>query len=142
VHSRLLGIGVGFFALSTAPGCSYTPSVLEAWPEKPSCGRYENRNEPVSADQIRKNRCLLDAVAAGRPAQLIRTYATIEGDPITEYYRVLGPGRVELFIDSTPGQFGAQKWIHMVCEEVAEDADFVYGVSETCDEIPVNERVE
>jgi hypothetical protein len=89
----------------------------------------------MSSDQTRKNRCLLAAVAAGRPAQLIRTHATIEGDPITEYYRVLGPGRVEVFIDSTPDQFRTQRWIHLLCEEVAEDASFDYGISETCREI-------
>ena len=141
MHRRVLGIGIGLIAL-VLPACSYTPSALEAWREKSSCGRYENLNEPVSADQTRMDRCLLDAVAAGRPAQLTRTYATIEGDPITEYYRVLGPGRVEVFIDSTRDSFGSREWTHMLCEEVADDGGSLYAVFETCREIPVDEIVE
>jgi hypothetical protein len=55
---------------------------------------------------------------------------------------VVGPGKVEVFVDSTQDSFGSQEWTHMLCDEVAEDADFVYGVSETCHEIPVDEIVE
>jgi len=119
--------------------CGYTPSALDSWPEKPSCGRWENRNEPVSADQRGKNHCILGALADGRRAELIVTYHTIEGDPITEYYRVLSPGRVESFVDSTRDSYGSRKWAHFLCRGIGEDGGYLFG--ENCREIPVDERV-
>jgi hypothetical protein len=137
-----LGIAILLLALSSLTACSYRPSGLESWPDEPSCGSYENRNEPVSAEQRQKTRCLLDAFAAGRPAELVFTTYTIEGDPITEYYRVLGPGSVEVFIDSTQDSFGSQEWTHLLCEEVAEDAGPFSGLFEECREISVDEIVD
>ena len=40
---------------------SFTPEAVEIRALLPSCGEYENRNEPVSPDERRKNRCILDA---------------------------------------------------------------------------------
>jgi hypothetical protein len=131
----VLGISLGAGACSR----DYTPSALERWPEDPSCGSYENRNEPVSSEQRRKNGCLLDALAEGRRAELVATFMTIEGDPITEYYRVLGPHRAEVFIDSTADSYGTQKWTHHVCDSVEEDSGFLHGVD--CRAISVDEIV-
>jgi hypothetical protein len=44
----VLGISLGGGACSRG----YTPSALERWPEDPSCGSYENRNEPVSSEHV------------------------------------------------------------------------------------------
>jgi hypothetical protein len=104
--------------------------------------RYENRNEPVSAEQRGRNRCLLDALAEGRQAQLVLTYMTVEGDPITEYYRILVPRRIEVFIDATQDPPGSQKWSHMLCDEVAEDGGFIHAVAGRCRQISVDEIVE
>ena len=88
-------------ALLLLPACEYKPSALGDWRDDPSCGRYENRNEPVSAEQERANRCLLDAFDEGRPAELVATHHGEDGGPITTYFRMLGPHRVEVFVDST-----------------------------------------
>ena len=53
---------------------------------------------------------------SGQPAELVRTYHTIEGDPIIEGTTCVGPRRIELFIDSTRDSFGTQRWTHWVCE--------------------------
>jgi hypothetical protein len=131
----VLGLSLGASACSQG----WTPSALESWPEQPSCGSYENRNEPVSVEQRRKNQCLLDALAEGRRAKLVVTYATVEGDPITEYYRILGPDRAEVFIDATADSYGTKRWTHHVCDSVEEDSGFLYGVD--CRAISVDEIV-
>jgi hypothetical protein len=141
VTRRGVRFSVAALGLAILPACSYSPSALESWPDEPSCGRYENLNEPRSTDQRQKDQCLLDALAAGRPAELIRTFATIEGDPITEYYRVLGAGRVEVFVDSTQDSFGSRKWTHLLCEDVAIEARHLDAVFEGCREISVDETV-
>ncbi len=121
--------------------CEYTPSALEDWPDSPSCGEWENRNEQASADQERKNRCLLDAFEKGRPAELYAAYHSEEGDRIREYYRVLGPGRVEMFIDSTDDPYSAQKWTHLLCEGVEEDSEFGSVFGDDCREVSVDRTV-
>jgi hypothetical protein len=110
VKRQTVGSGIAALVLGSTSGCSYTPSALETWPEEPSCGRHE---ESASDDQRRKNRCLLDAFAAGSPAELIVTSAPIDGGPITTYIRVLGHRRVEVFIDSTKDSEGSQRWVHL-----------------------------
>jgi hypothetical protein len=141
VTRRHIPVCAAAFGLTLLPACSYSPSALESWPEEPSCGRYENLNEPVSADQRQKDRCLLDALASGRPAQLIRTYAAIDGGPITEYYRVLGARRLEVFIDSTQDSEGSQEWAHLLCEEVRDDVAELDAILDGCREISVDEIV-
>jgi hypothetical protein len=126
----------GAVALMLA-ACDYEPSALEDWPEEPSCGEWENRNEPASADQRRKNRCLLDAFAEGVPAELYLTYHTIEGDPVREYIRVLGPGQVEAFIDSSDDEYSAQGWTHLLCAGITEEGDFGFVHGDRCREVPV-----
>jgi hypothetical protein len=54
---------------------------------------------------------------------------------------VLGPRRVEVFIDSTRDSFGSREWTHMLCESLWEDHGFVYADSETCRELWVDETV-
>jgi hypothetical protein len=125
--------------VASLSACSYTPSALEDWPDAASCGEWENRNEPVSGEQRRKTRCLLDAFESGRTAELYVVFHSVEGDPIREYYRVLGSGRVEVFIDSTADSFANQKWSHLLCGEVADEAGYVY-VSE-CRELWVDRTV-
>ena len=75
----------------------------------PSCGSYTIRLGPpstINADQATANKCILDAFAAGRPAEVVVTTFGIEGDPVVTYYRVLGPGRVEEIRDFSTCTFG------------------------------------
>jgi hypothetical protein len=137
VSARLLLFGGALAALLSA--CSYTPSALEEWPGSPSCGQWENRNEPASPGQQRKTRCLLDSFEAGRPAELYLVFHSVEGDPIREYYRVLGPGRVEVFIDATADSFGDQTWTHLLCGRIANELGYVYR--DDCREVPRDRAV-
>jgi hypothetical protein len=128
-------------ALAALGGCaSYTPSALEAWPDEPSCGTWENLNEPVSAAQREGNRCLLEAFAAGRPAELFYTYVTIEGDSIHAYVRVLGPDRVEWLVDATGDSYGKQVWRHTLCRGVYDDGGRLSG--EDCRALPLDEQIQ
>jgi hypothetical protein len=141
MHRGSAGIAVAALALLAATACSYTPSALEDWPEEPSCGRYENLNEPVSAAHRRGNQCLLDAFAAGRPAELVVTTATIDAGPITHYFRVLGQRRVEVFVD-LPNDENSQLWVHLLCDDVREgEGGFVSSDYGDCREISVDETV-
>ena len=114
---------------------------MENRPQLPSCGRYENLNQPPSADQRRRNRCILNALANGRRAELIVRLATIEGDPITEYVRVVGRDRVEVFVDATRDSEGGPeaRWSHWLCRGLEEQGGYLNRVD--CREIPVDERV-
>jgi hypothetical protein len=87
------------------------------------------------------NECILQAFAAGRPAELVITFATIEGDPITNYVRVLDAGRVELFTDTTRDSYGSQGWVHSSCTDLdeAEDGQLIWG---ECVDLPLDEPVE
>jgi hypothetical protein len=138
---RLMWIAAMGLAAAPLSACaSYTPDSVEDRQPLPSCGRYENLNRPVTVDQKRKNQCLLDALAAGRRVELIRTYATVEGDPITEYYRVLGPRRLEIFVDSTRDSFGDRKWSHWLCRGV-ERSDVGFPEWSDCRQVPLDQQL-
>jgi hypothetical protein len=85
-----------------------------------NCGAYESLNEPVTAEQKEMNRCLLDAVAAARPAKLVVTFATVEGDPITHYFTVIDSGEVEVLVDATKDRFGSETWQASRCTVLTE----------------------
>ena len=115
---------------------SYTPAAVENRAQLPTCGEYENRNEPVSADERMKNRCILEALDEGRPAELIRTLHGIEGDPYTEYVRVLGANRVEVFVDATRDtEAGPEaRWSRWLCQDLHETRGYLERVA--CRETP------
>lgn len=138
MRHRLAVFGAGLLLL---PACQYTPSALEDWRDDPSRGRYENRNEPVSAEQERANRCLLEAFATGRPAELVVTFHSVEGDPVTTYYRILGPHRVEVFVDNTADRYSDQKWVHMLCGDLVDDPLCVSVDFAGCRELGLDEVV-
>ena len=107
-------------ALLSACG-SYTPSAVENRANLPSCGEYENRNEPVSPDELRKNRCILDALDQGRQAELIKTLHGIDGGPQIEYVRVLGADRIEVFVDATRDvEHRGPDWSRWLCHDLQE----------------------
>ncbi|WP_432548635.1 hypothetical protein [Kineococcus sp. SYSU DK004] len=61
--------------------------------------------------------CLQEAQAAGAGAELTVTDYTVEGDPITTYYRAV-PDRsgLEVYVDSRDG-YGKQGWTHLHCPQ-------------------------
>jgi len=134
-------LGVVLLALASVGACSYTPDSVEKRPRLPSCGQYESKHEPYSSDQLRQNRCLLDALDEGRQAELIVTLAPLDGGPVTESVRVLGPGRIELFVDSTadteagPGA----RWSRWLCRDLQEVDGYLERVG--CRKIPLEDGV-
>jgi hypothetical protein len=134
----LLAFGTAI-ALASLSACSYTPDAVKGRKPLPSCGEYENKNQPPSPDQLEMNRCILDALADGRQAELVATSHTIEGDPIPRYYRVLGPERVEVFTDSTRDAYAGSgaKWGRLLCRDLRQVAGYLEPVD--CRNLPLDE---
>jgi hypothetical protein len=104
----------------------------------PSCGEYETGNEPSSPEQIRQNRCILDALARGRQAELIVTLQPIDGGPVTEYVRVLGADRIEVFIDSTRDtEANPRAWSRWLCRDLTETDGYLKWLG--CREIALDD---
>jgi hypothetical protein len=140
---RIPVLGAVVLTLVSVSACSYTPDSVENRTRLPSCGEYEDRNEPASTDQRRKNRCILDALDQGRQAELIRTWYGDDGGPITEYVRVLGADRVEMFVDATRDTKEAgpeARWSRWLCQGLDETP---HGTVEGagCREIPLEDAV-
>lgn len=132
-------IVAGVLALSLLSACSYTPDSVKSRRQLPSCGEYENRNHRVSPDERRKNRCILNALDQGRQAELIRTLHGIDGGPYTEYVRILGADRVEVFVDATGDtEAGPEaRWSRWLCRDLHETQGYLERVD--CREIPLDE---
>ena len=103
------------------------PARLVDWPERPSCGSYHRGHE--RPDQVtglsETNECILRALREGEFAEAVATHTTVEGAPIVNYIRVLGPGRVEVFHDTTADTFGSQEWTHSICEHLREQQGYL-----------------
>lgn len=87
----------------------------------PSCGA-ERFTTPEGPWNEAARVCFWDAYRAQRTAEFVSTWLTTEGDPITSIYRVLGAGRVEIFIDSTQDRFAAaadRGWQRLDCSTLA-----------------------
>lgn len=81
----------------------------------PSCGKYWNRNTPVSAAQRRVNACIVKAAREGRRARAVAVLSTIEGDPIVEYVFVRGRRDILVVVDSTRDAYGPRQWSRSRC---------------------------
>jgi hypothetical protein len=93
-----------------------TPAVILDRSRLPSCGQERRTGQagPVNADG---RRCLWEAYLAGEPAEFVVTQLTVEGDPVTDYWRVLGKGSVELLEDSTKDPWGSGPgWLQVPCD--------------------------
>jgi hypothetical protein len=132
-------IAAGVLGLWSLSACSYTPDAVKNRTRLPSCGEYENRNQPASTDQLTKNRCILDALDQGRQAELIRTWYGEDGGPVTDYVRVLGADRVEMFVDGTRDTEAGpetRRWSRWRCQGLHESPHgTLEGVG--CREIPL-----
>jgi hypothetical protein len=108
-------------SLLLVTGCSVLRGdpVEEQWQERsplPSCGEITLAvGERLDAGSRPELACLEAARAKGDGAELVAGHGTVEGDPITEYYRVLPEGGAEVFIDATQDKFGSQRWEYRRC---------------------------
>jgi hypothetical protein len=84
--------------------------------------------------------CFLLAYREQRPAEFTRTQLTTEGDPITSIYRIIGRGRVEVFIDSTQDRFGSEGWQRLNCLTLAivQTPAPDFGPDDSCAETPLS----
>ena len=106
-------LGLGALALSGcvggpgAPKGGTTPRAFLERAELPSCGTVElGPGEQVSSGDIA---CLEEATTDG--AELAVARPTVEGDPITQYYRVLPGGGWEIYTDMTRDAYGEGWWL-------------------------------
>ena len=84
-----------------------TPTAFIEREELPSCGAVElGQGEEIPSGDIA---CLEEATMAG--AELAVTRPTVEGDPITQYYRVLPGGGWEIYTDMTRDAYGEGWWL-------------------------------
>ncbi|GIF50335.1 hypothetical protein Afe04nite_48740 [Asanoa ferruginea] len=77
------------------------------------CGALSLRlgqNVPASVLQ-----CVIDAAGARRPARLVITRPTVEGDPFTTSYAVAVDGRVEVTTDARADRFGSGQVERQTC---------------------------
>ncbi len=115
-------------------GCSSVATRVAQRTPLPSCGSETTTQD--SGFNVEGRRCFWDAYLAGRPAEFVSTRPSIEGDPITTIYRVLGPGRIEVWIDATKDRFGSGTWEKLTCRSLRlvkggrVEPDF--GPDETC----------
>jgi hypothetical protein len=101
--------------LLTAPPASFRNRA-----ELPSCGRMAAGPGPVAGDPVD---CFDAAIREGRPAELVVTTTTTEGDPIVTYYRALPAGGVEVFTDATEDTYGSKDWSHQGCSDARSLGD-------------------
>lgn len=122
-----------------APAIPDAPAEVAGRLGVPACGRETTTQDSGFNTQARL--CFWTAYLGGRPAEFISTRPTIEGDPITYVYRVLGTGQVEVFIDSNKDKCGSGAWTKLVCRTLGViDSGVVvpdFGPDGSCIEVPV-----
>ena len=91
---------------ASAPEPRATPQQFQDRESLPSCGEVTLAQGDEIPDE--NLACLLDAGEAG--AELAVTRPTTEGDPVTEYYRVLPGGGWQAYIDGTKDRHGGDWW--------------------------------
>ena len=91
----------------------------------PSCGTYTVPVGELTPEDRAARDCFLSAFGDGTQKELTVTVNSIEGDPITTIYRVLGVNDVELFVDASADKFADVKQYHQRCTSVVEEGNAV-----------------
>lgn len=107
-------------------GTSLAPRVAPSEPPEvanrvvlPPCGGENATTQRGPWNQPGRE-CFWEAYLAHHPAEFISTRLSIEGDPITSIYRVLGGGRVEVFVDDSRDRYPAVGgWARLDCSALA-----------------------
>ena len=105
-------------ASPAATAAAKVPEAVRSRPSLPSCGA-ENATSQNGPWNETARACFWAAYQKGQPVEFTSTRLTTEGDPITTIYRVLGPGRVEIFEDTTQDRFGVPGWTRLDCATLA-----------------------
>lgn len=111
------------------------PEAVRTREPLPSCG-VERATWQDGPWNLEARRCFLAAYRAAQPAEFVSTRLTIEGDPFRMVFRVLGPGRIEVFIDSTRDAWSARTWERYACPSLAVTLDGIpqpeFSVDDSC----------
>lgn len=118
-RKRLVGLAAVCSALLS--GCMGSDPVQEQWASRdrlPSCGSLHlQQGEELAVNGKKELACLRRALDSDRDAELAVRYPTTEGDPITDYYRVISDGTTEVYTDSTEDAFSDKKWRFADCDQ-------------------------
>lgn len=109
MRTSVLGLAIAL----VASGCSAAGFQVAHRAPLPSYGR-ETVTRSGGFD-VEGRRRFWDAYLAGRPAEFASTQPSVEGDPVTTIYRVISPGRVEIYVDATKDRFGSGAWEKYTC---------------------------
>ena len=104
-------------------GCSVLRDdpVRDQWEDRAiltNCGSVTLKQGETLRRQARSElACLRAALDSKAGAELKVQSPTVEGDQITEYYRVTPTGATEIYVDATEDEFGDQKWSFAQCAQ-------------------------
>jgi hypothetical protein len=116
-------------------GCGVLPPAQPDWVTNrqplPSCGEESGERNAEGRG------CLLEAFDTGSGAEFVSRESTIEGDPITSYFRVHENGVVEIFVDATQDKYGSEQWERIRCESLTAVPDERVFAQIGCGELPV-----
>jgi hypothetical protein len=108
-------------ALASQAGCQDSDPIRDQWDSRdllPSCGSVEmGLTMSLRSEAKKEVRCLRLALDSGLGAELRVTYSTVEGDPITDYYRVTPEATAEIYTDATQDNFGDKRWHYSECKQ-------------------------
>ncbi|GAA3621267.1 hypothetical protein GCM10022223_42680 [Kineosporia mesophila] len=113
---RAMVVGIGLLVVLAGCGEPETVDIVTAAAETSAatdCGTEVLDQGARLSD--RGAACFLDAVTAGDPATLEVTYPTTEGDPITQVFRNLESGGIQVQTDSTKDRLGSGEVETQVC---------------------------
>ena len=114
---------------SAEPNDVPIPAEFTERTELPSCGHEVVERTPEGDfHDAEATACFLAAYEAGDPAEFISESRTVEGGRITTVFRILGPGQIEIFADSTQDFFSTHGWTRTVCDSILEIAQDPNGV--------------
>lgn len=110
----------GVLAATAIGGCSLLgDAVQRQWEDRsslPSCGRVDlgvgEQLEDTGRTQVD---CLTAALASGAGGELVVTFVTTEGDPVTEYLRVTPARTTEVYSDASRDRFSDGRWTYAAC---------------------------
>lgn len=105
------------------------PAAVAARPALPWCGHEVVIRRPTGDFRDAEvRRCWLEAFEAGDQAEFTSDGVTVEGGRVREFYRALGEGALEVFIDWTADPFSARDWTTMRCTKIRTVATDPAGV--------------
>jgi hypothetical protein len=118
-HART-GAIIAFACAGMVVLASCADPVYRQWETRrplPSCGTVQLRQgESLGSHGKKGIECLRAGRDSGRGGELRIRYPTVEGDPITEYYRVTPKGTTEVYTDATNDPNGDQRWHYGRCD--------------------------